>query len=240
MGILNGAELLRRARQLADDRVEPYFTDDILMYSFITEAERELAVTGKMLRVPTTYKVKDGTQFIELGDDIEVLEFRSAEFIEADTQRHYPLKLIGALDTPPTYPYFDYGITSEQPRKQRPTALIFGKEYGVFEVTPISDRAGTIEAQLIIYPTDPIEKSTDEPTIPVRYHPSIPIGAAFRAVEAYAATNENRGRLQSLTSAWGSALARAAKETAAINRDSVLVQFNSPMWDNEYTFPRYW
>lgn len=234
MPILNGEELLKRARRLSDDRVEPYYIDDVEMYTYLSEAERALAVQGKWLRDTVTYELTaEETQWVALGTSPEVLEFRTAKLIDGASSYRYDLRLQGTMDFSATYAArSDYGLFSltERPVPARPKALIFGRRSGYFEVSPIPDKDYTIEAALVYYPLYPLESDSDEPSIPERFHAFIPVGAALFAVQS--AENEHtQGKIQGLEAAWQRALMKASAESGAIHRDASSVRFSNDFWD---------
>jgi len=232
MPILNGAQLLERARRLADDYVEPYFISSEEMYTYLTEAERALAVAGKLIRDVVTFPVLENERWISLGEVPEVLEFRQAVLIDVN-ERRWDLRLQGGMDyVPTTGSRNDYGIVSQSDKLQpnRPKALIFGKRTGYFELSPIPNGDYTIEANLVFYPTHDIESEHDEPTIAERHHPAIPIGAALMAIRSV--ENEHtQAKVQGLERAWQAALMKASAESGAISRDAASVRFSSDFWE---------
>lgn len=229
---------MTRARRLTDDMVEPYYISDTEMYQHISEAERALAVSGKLLRTVKTYPLVEDQRWVNLKTIPEVIEFKSAELINSDGQR-YPLKLLGTMD-PPTRAssaYLeDYALYSVSTKltPDRPRELIFGKKTNYAEVSPVSNDAYTIEASVIIYPSFEIASGSDEPSIAERYHAAIPIGAALFAIGAnefeHFTADELRIKLPRLEGAWQQALVRAAKESGAISRDAAPVAFTNDMW----------
>lgn len=234
MPVLNGAQLLERTRRLTDDRVEPYYIEDIELYTYLTEAERALAVAGKWLRDVVTFKLKaESTQWVYLGDIPEVLEFKAAVLIDPTTNRRYDLKLLGTMDFSMTAGLkSDYGqfSMSEVPNPARPKSLIFGRRTNYLEVKPIPDQDYNIEASIVTYPLAPIESASDEPTIPERFHSFIPLGAALMAIHP-AESEHSQGKVQSLEVAWQKALAKASAESGAMNRDAAPVKFNNDLWN---------
>jgi hypothetical protein len=234
MPSLTGATLLERARRHADDTVEPYFISDTEMYLYITEAERALAVAGKLLRQVKEYSVTADDRWVSMGAVPEVLEFRDAVLVDANSNR-YPLKLIGTLDTSESNAgatNYDYGVSvyTEKLTTGRPKALVLGKRSNFFELSPPANASYTIEASLLVYPSFGIEQAFDEPSIPERHHQAIAIGAALYALEGSEHEHLNH-KMSSLGAAWQRALSRAAEESGIINRDAGgPVQFSNILW----------
>lgn len=232
MPILNGAALLERTRRLSDDSVEPFLISSEELYTYITEAERALAVAGNLLRDVVTFRVAEGARWIKMSEVPEVLEFRRAVLID-ENERRWDLRLQGGMDyTPTTGSHNDYGLVSQSDKLQpgKPKALIFGKRTGYFEVSPVSDAEYTIEANLVLYPSYPIESEGDEPTIPERHHSAIPIGAALMSIRSV--ENEHtQAKVQYLERAWQQALMKASAESGAVSRDASAVQFSNIFWD---------
>ena len=231
MPILNGGQLLARARRLADDTADPKYISDLEMFLFLTEAERALAVAGKLIRDVIEFPVKENDRWIPLAEYPEVLEFRKAVLIDAG-ERRYDMRLQGTMDfTDSTSDRNDYGLItqSEKQKPGRPRSLVFGKRTGYFELIPIPNAAFTLEASLIFYPRNPIESASDEPSIPERHHPAIPIGAALMAMQSV--ENEHiQSKVQGLERAWQMALVKAAAESGAISRDASGVRFSNDFW----------
>jgi len=233
MPVLNGQTLLSRARRHADDTVEPYFISDVEMYQYLSEAERALAVAGKLLRDVEEYSVALNQRWVRLPATPEIIEFKDAVLADASGNR-WPLKTRGTMDVPSSvadYKDDDYGLVSstEKLTPGRPRTLIFGKRTGYIELSPVSNGAYTIEASIIIYPKFELELATDEPSIAERHHGAIPIGAALFALEG--SEHEHlRDKISSLDTAWQRALFRAAEEDARTSRDAGVVQFNNIFW----------
>jgi hypothetical protein len=228
---LSGAKLLSRARRYADDEVAPYSVDDELAYEFLSEAERELALVGKLLRYTTTYSVATNDRWVFLDDSPEVIEFKLAFLIDAAGKR-YPLKLQGTMDSYPPRTTNDYGLqisTSDQLKTGRPTHLLFGKATAQLELSPPANAPYTIEATQLVYPESPITASS-EPEIAERHHPAIAIGAAVRMVEVSDMYDVMSMKAKNLTNAWQRALVRAAQESGVIMRDAGTVQFANEYW----------
>lgn len=226
-----GPHLLERARKYTDDTVIPYSVSDIYFYDFLTEAEREIAVAGKLLRSVDTYQVAENDRWVYLNTEPEVLEVRTATLI--DGNRRYPLELIGTMDSGQVVnSHSDYGIftNSDALNPGRPQRLIFGKVSQAMELSPPANKAYTIELSVIVYPEDPITEDTSEPSIPERHAQALPIGCALRVAEMEPFFDGNSQKVQTLSAAWARALSRAAQETGAISRDAPTVMFNSDYW----------
>lgn len=231
MPILNGATLLERARRLSDDTIIPFYISDLELFTYLSEAERALAVAGKLLRDVVTFSVKENTRWVKMSEIPEVIEFRRAVLID-ENERRWDLRLQGGMDyVPTTGSRNDYGLVSQSDKLQpgKPKALIFGRRTGFFELSPIPNAAYTIEANLVFYPYNPIESESDEPSIAERHHPAIPIGAALMAIRAV--ENEHtQAKVQYLERAWQQALMKASAESGAISRDAATVQFSNEFW----------
>lgn len=230
--MMTGAQLLARVRKHTDDIAEPYYTSDEDMYLYISEAERELAVAGKLLRDIRNYKVAAGTRWLNLRTEPELLEFRTAVLIDSGNRR-WEMQLRGGMDLPPAIRsyYDDFGAlaASSQLIPGRPQVLAFGKRTDIIELLPMADYDYTIEAAVILYPDSPIAKASDVPVIPERHHPAIAIGAALLSLDAM--EHELAApKIQSLEIAWQRALLRASEEAGHINRDAAPVQFINDMW----------
>lgn len=229
---LIGAELLVRTRRLAEDLAEPYYILDEEMYSYITDAERELAVAGRLLRDVHEYSVVKDDKWIAIGTSPEVLEIRKAELVDSNGTR-YKLNLKGTLDTMDSSSVDeDYGYVSEvaQTTKSRPRTLIFGERTGYFKLHPTSNASYTIEAFRTLYPTAAIDGDDDTPSVAERHHAALPIGAALRALQAAETEFFLPDRIQHLEIAWNRALFRAAEETSQISRDTPIVTFSNDLW----------
>ena len=233
MPILNGTKLLARARRYADDVAEPYYISDTEMYTWLTEAESALARAGMLIRDVVTYTVNSTTssRWVRIRSTPEIIEVRKAVLIDSNGNR-YPLKLEGVLSTDPmTSEDEDYGVIAPVASLTpgRPLIMGFGRRTNYFELRPVSDGAYTIEAYVVTYPTYPIERAGDEPTIAERYHPDIAIGAALMALEG---TDDEQlvDRARGLERAWAAALKRAEGESTSLDRDSTEVRFSNDMW----------
>lgn len=230
MAALYAIDLLDRARRLTDDRKAPYEVDDALMYSFITDAERELAITGRLLRRVVQFDIVADQNVVEYEDGIQVLEFRSAELVDAN--KRHPLRILGTMDSVPldegVHPYGVASSSNSTPG--RPTTLVLGKRSSAFEILPKSDGPYTLETTLILYPNNAIEDPDDILSIPERYHTSVPIGAAVRALDYSGYQETNAKKLEDLTKAWKRVLVRAAAETGAISRDAGNIKFSNDLW----------
>jgi hypothetical protein len=229
---MNGAQLLLRSRQLSDDLVEPYYVSDEEMMAYITDAQLQLAVAGKLLRAVKSYAVKENDRWVPLGDSPVILEFRQAMLLDANNRR-YPLRCQGTMDSLPSRGNFnDYGLIGQSDvlKPSRPKALIFGKMVDSFELSPISDGSYTIEASVVTYPLDDIASDMDEPEIQARFHIHIPIGAALTAIQS-TENEHSQSKVQGLQAAWQRALIKVAEDTKAVSRDSAVVNFNNDFWD---------
>jgi hypothetical protein len=215
---------------MADDMAEPYLASDEELYSYINDAISELVVAGRLIRDVKQYSVAEGDQWVAMGASPVVLEVRKAELIDANDNR-FELRLKGTMDNAASFTS-DYGllIPSNTARSGRPTQLIFGRRTNYFELQPIPNAAFTIEASVALYPSMPLEGADDEPEIDERYHLSIPVGAALRAVEAADYEQPSPTKLQSLGIAWQRALARAAEDSGRISRDASTVYFSNDLW----------
>jgi hypothetical protein len=231
MPILTGATLLERARRHSDDTVTPYFISDEEMYTYITDAERALAVAGKLLRNVSELEVTISDRWIRLPSTPEIIELRTAILIDSSGNR-YPLKINGTMDSLPTVGIDDdYGFlrNSSNLTPGRPKVMILGKKTDYAELSPVANGAYTVEISTIVYPTNSIEGAYDEPTIGERHHQAIAIGAALFALEG--SEHEHLApKIQSLSTAWERALSRAAEENGRITRDASTVQFTNDMW----------
>ena len=229
---MTGAALLARARKYTDDLVAPYYTDDEDMYLYISEAERQLAVTGKLLRDVRRYKTKDNGRWLNLIDDPEIIEFKVA-WLENEGGQRFRLELKGTMDpAPATRPYYDdYGATAATSAlvKGRPLMMQFGKRTGYAELVPIPDGVYTVEASLVTYPANAITSAT-YPEIAERYHQHIPVGAALMALEAVKHEYAPQ-KIQNLEVAWNRALTRVQHESGEFNRDASTVHFSNDMWE---------
>lgn len=226
---LTGANLLERVRRYIDDRVEPYTNPDSLLCEFLTEAERQLALGGRLIRTTMNLKAKEGSAWIDLPETPEIIEFRRAELVE-NVHRH-PLRLQGTMDTRQQQ-VTDYGqiLTINRNTQARPTALVFGRSTNRVEVSPVPDQDYIIEASVIVYPEEPITASTSQVSIPARHEAAVAIGAALLALEADPFFDHNSTKMQTLGAAWQQALLRAAQETDVISREASPVQFSNEYW----------
>jgi hypothetical protein len=234
MPVLNGEKLLERARRHADDTVSPYFISDTEMYQYISEAERALAVAGKLLRSVEEYTISRNDRWLKLRATPELIELRDVVLADSSGNR-YPLRLLGTLDTPPTVrdsSNYDYGVThaGDTLTPGKPKALILGKRSGYVEVSPPANASYTLEVSVVHYPRYEIELAADEPSIGERHHQAIAIGAALFALEG--SEHEHlKHKLDSLGAAWQRALIRAAEESGAMNRDAGgPVLFSNELW----------
>lgn len=231
MAILTGSDLLARARRYADDSTAPYYISDTEMYTWITEAEKALAVAGKLLRDVREYSIEESDRWVRIPNCPDIIEFKKAVLIDSNGTR-FPLKLYGTMDSSPlTEDDEDYGMVSitSQLTENRPEALFFGKRTNYFEVSPVANADYTVEAQIVQYPAHAIENSFDEPTIGVRHHPAIAIGAALMAIQG-SEDEHFLPRVQNLERAWQQALLRAAEESGAFMRDASVVEFRNDLW----------
>ena len=227
---LYAADLLDRVRRLTDDRVMPYEIDDALMYSFISDAERELAVVGKLMRQVVTYPIVEDDRWIEFEEGMEAIELRMAELVNADNRR-FPLRIIGTVDS--LVPHSDDSWSVQESPvtpKGQPTALIMGKRYNHFELMPRADAAYSLEVSMILWPTNPIEEPDDVLSIPPRYHSLVPPGAAVRAFDYSGYQEANANKAKSIQEAWKRTLVRVASEVNGISRDHGTVKFNNDLW----------
>jgi hypothetical protein len=234
MPLMNGAQLLARARKYADDFVEPYFTPDDEMYLHISEAERQLALAGKLIRDVRRYKARADKRWLDLTEEPEIMEFRTAWVeIPGATQR-FELLLRGVMDSSPAISSFydDYGATASAGslRVGRPQMLRFGTRTNYAELVPIPDKDYVIEAAMVFYPESPIAAAGDFPQIAERYHAHIPVGAALLAMEAMKHEYPPQ-KIQNLETAWQQVLFRVQKESGEMNRDASVVRFTNDMWE---------
>lgn len=232
MAIVN-SELLLRARRFSDDLVEPYFTDDTTMYTYLSEAEREIASVGRMMRKELTFAVSGDQRYIDYSTEAEVIELRTADLLD-ESENKWRLKLQGVMELTGDNTRYDYGLSTAVLKTGRPTSLIFGRIPDNFELTPLPDKSYTLSVNVITYPDEPIAASGGYPSIPDRYHAMIPIGAAVRAVESYTPDVDAQARLASLNQQWAKAVERTRRETAIISRDSGNVQFSNELWWGSY------
>ena len=231
MPVLTGQTLLERARRHADDTVTPYFISDTEMYEYITEAERALAVAGKLIRDVATLTVGANDRWLAIPSTPEIIEMRTAVLVDSSGNR-YKLKINGTMDSEPVGNVDDdYGFLRSDSKLTpgRPKAIVLGKRTGYAELSPTANDDYTIEISTIVYPANYIEGAYDEPTIGERHHQAIAIGAALYALEG--SEHEHlQPKLQSLGAAWTRALGRAAEESGQYTREASLVQFTNDMW----------
>lgn len=226
---LSGEQLLQRVRKFIDDNVVPYLHSDEELYQYLTEAERELALNGRLLRRTLTLSTIAEESWVTLPDAPEIIEFRRAEVV--DGSHRYPLRLQGTMDTFQST-ISDYGqvFGVSSSTRGRPHILVFGRYTDRIELLPTPDKIFQIEASVLVYPEEPIVSYTTQVTIPVRHEAAVPIGAALRAIEADPFFDHNSNKLQTLANAWQQALIRAAQETGAISREASPVQFSNEYW----------
>jgi hypothetical protein len=207
------------------------------MWEYLSEAERTLAVVGRLLREVKSYTLSAGQKWIRLVDIPEVIELRSSQL--AVGGRYYPLKIVDAqardADVPSLGSDTDYGEVSTSLASNagtgRPRAIVVGRRTNHLELVPASDGIYTVELALVTYPPVRIDAADVYPTIPERYHPDIAIGAALFAIDGSESEHFNQPRVQSLGIAWQRAQIRASQETAVQQRDAGTVQFNgSGLW----------
>jgi hypothetical protein len=232
MPIMTAGQLLARARKYTDDLISPYFTTDEDMYLYLSEAERDLAVSGELLRDIRNYRVTADMRWLSLKTDPELLEIRTAVLINSSDQR-WDLFLRGTMDQPPAMDtaYDDYGAmpSSSQLVRGRPQIMSFGKRANYAELIPYADAAYTIEATVVLYPASTLAASGDVPSIPERHHAAIAVGAALKSLDATRHEFAPQ-KIQNLDIVWQRALLRAAEEAGRVNRDSSTVKFNNDMW----------
>lgn len=231
--MLNGAQLLERVRKYVDDTILPYMHADTLCFEFLTEAERELALTSRCLRRIMSYDIEADDQWLDLSDTPEIIEIRKATLTDS-RGRKYPIKLCGTMDFPAST-VTDYGMHIQRINTLpgRPTTLVVGQVNGSamsLELSPISDDAYTIELSTVLYPDYPIDSTSSVPSIPERYHQSIAIGAGVRLLELDPHFDDNSRKIQTMQSAWQQALVRASRESGMIMRDASVVRFSNEYW----------
>jgi hypothetical protein len=214
--MLTGASILSRVRKYTNDYVEPYILPDDLLLAFINEAEREMALNGRILRRVVTLTAAINSDTVALPEEMEVIEFRKAFLI--DENRRSSLRLQGTMDEPPC-----------SKSVGKPTTLFFGRNYNEVFLSPIPDKRYDIEASLIVYPEEEITIRS-YPSIPARHHQALAIGGALLALEADFTIAENNRKRSTLEAAWQQALIRAAQETGAISREAAPVQFSNEYW----------
>lgn len=226
---LSGPDLLSRVRKYIDDAVVPYNTEDALLYDFLTEAERELALNGRLIRKVLKLRTVADSAWVLLPEAPEIIEFRRAEILDG-TNRH-PLRLQGTMDTF-QHSSADYGqlLPVNSNLRARPATLVLGQDTDRIMAYPTPAEVYTIEVSAIIYPEEPITASTEQVSIPTRHQAAVAIGASVRAIEADPFFDNNSNKLQSLAAAWQQALVRAAQETGAISREASPVQFSNDYW----------
>jgi hypothetical protein len=237
MAFLTGPQMVERTRRYIDDLVEPYSIPDFDIYSFLSEAQRELALVGKLLRSVDTYRILAGSRWLTLTDAPEIIEVRTATLIDSANNR-YQLDIRGTMDSGAYSAYLknDYGqliAAQDKLTAGRPRVLFFGKSANtvqVLEVSPVPDAAYSIELTTVNYPSEDISNSTSEIEIPERYANAVPIGAALRACELDPFFDDNSKKLQSLGAAWQQALLRAVGSNASLSRDAGVVQFSNSYW----------
>jgi len=234
MAELFGADLIDRVRHLIDDRVMPYELDDVLLYSFITDAERELARVGRIFRTVASYSINEDDQWVNLESAGEVIEVRKVDLIDANSRR-FPMRLIGTVESSSDVLYQDpYSSISStivsSSTKGRPNTLVMGNMYEQAELKPISDGPYTLEASLIIYPADAIEDAGAQLSIPQRYHSLVPAGAASMAFDYPGYLEANAQKAKSIHAVWQRSLGRVATEVNQISRDHGPVKFTNDFW----------
>ena len=231
MAELTGAQLLEQARTFAKDIVEPYEVSDPLVYQFLNEAERELALVGRLLRNTVNYAIPKDARWFELSSEPEVIEFKTAILIDSNAKR-YPLKIEGTNDANTAIGVqYDYGVlsTSFSTSVGRPTHLFMGRREREVEVFPVADAAYTIEATQLIYPEEEITPSST-PTIHPRFHASLAVGAAVRMLELAVQHEVHPSKIEAYNILWQKALARAAQESGGLMRDYGTVSFTNDYW----------
>lgn len=243
---LTVSQILALTRKYIVDEVEPYGVSDEFLIMFLNEAQRELALVGKLLRKVVTFDIVADDRFIslssakELGTGaaygyLEVLEYRKAVIVDENDVR-YPMRLQGTLaDTTQDNMVWDYGIyrySSNVLAPGRPNTLVFGTATDFFELSPISDKAYTIEADVIVHPITQFDVNSmdDEPEISEKYHILLPFGVAVRALQIADFYDVNQNKQAKLEDAWQRALAKVAAETGAISRDHGPVKFTNDIW----------
>lgn len=231
MAELTGAQLLEQARTFAKDIIEPYEVSDPLVYQFLNEAERELALVGKLLRNTVTYSIQKNSRWFTLSPEPEVIEFKTAVLIDVNANR-YQLKISGTNDAPVTLnDRTDYGVVLSANGNSvgRPTHLFMGRQDQKVNVFPTADAAYTIEATQLIYPEEEITPDST-PTIPPRFHTSLAVGAATRMLELAIQREVHPSKIEAYNVLWQKALARAAQEAGGLMRDYATVSFTNDYW----------
>ena len=234
MPLMNGAQLLARARKYMDDFVEPYFTPDDELYLYLSEAERQLALSGKLIRDVRRYAAKTGKRWLDLREEPEIMEFRTAWVEIPDSTQRFELQLRGVMDsTPAIRPFYDdYGASASAGSlvSGRPQMLRFGTRTNFAELIPIPDKDYVVEAAMVFYPESPIATAGAFPQIAERYHHHIPVGGALLAMESMKHEYPPQ-KIQNLETAWQQVLFRVQKESGEMDRDASTVRFTNDMWE---------
>lgn len=185
-------DLVALYRLLADDRVEPYRTDDADVQRLLLEAETEAAIRGRLIHDVATVSVAAGTAICTLPDGF--YEITHLAFIDADGARH-PLKLVTAeyLDRPePSRIVPPYGSGYNLPRGlddwrdatgHPPLFAVQTDSFVRLAPIPTADGSLALEG----YRT-PLREADDDPEINAVHHAHLVQWALYRT---YSITDED-------------------------------------------------
>jgi len=227
--ILTGADLIRRTRRLIDDTETPYYLEDEDLFAYLNEAQRDLAREGLLLHDVDEVTTVANTRWLVSGGVL--VDVQRAWLVDGTSK--YPLDIWNAQEAAMrTVQTNDYGLVSrvQHDRKDRPTALIFGRRTGYYEFSPTPDDAYTIEIERTYVPEDTILDDLDEPVLEERWHMYLPFGAAAHAFAGTEDEHFDQRRLAQVKAKWQEGLDSAHYEGRVVSRAAGYTEFKSEVW----------
>lgn len=224
-------DILRRARRAADDTVQPYYTGDPDMLSYMSQAEKDLARAGRLLREVRTWTTEADEKWIaERGDDglsAEIVEVVAAKIL-VGTQ-WLPLGIHGRGTKNEVHGVVnDYNLvytSAETTSTHRPSSLLLGRRTGYIQLVPTPDDAYTIEVDLFVLPTNELTAARTylPPEVPDEWHYALEHGTAFYAMSNSSSEQYDPSRFQTVTGLWerAKADARAGSRQQAMDAGEV-------------------
>jgi hypothetical protein len=212
---LTGSELLSRTRRLTNDTVAPYFISDAEMYEYLSEAERQLAAKGEVLRRTKAFTTTVGQVYVNVPAlSIEyVQEITAVWFVNGARRKEVPYRgrfPVDFLDTERTGP---------------PEAVEIGSNDTRMRVFPTPDEVYTLEVEYRGLPDEEITESS-VPQVPARFHKMLPFGAAVLALAATSEEHYDASRERAVQGAWFAFLEDLYTQAQARYRNGGTVPFN--------------
>lgn len=218
MAELTIAELITLVREQADDTVEPYLIPEYFIIQSIDEAQQQFVEDAIPLTQEFTIAVTAGTALYPVDELLMKPRFARSSVNKNELQ----FITLNEIDTTSTT---SFSSTAWRDTTGTPRAIITDELHGYWRLYPIPVLDDTITVNAFYLP-EPITSSTDDLSIPARWHPALVLGVLARLYGLQDSEVYDPKLQQQSEARWMYAIARARSLIERDVRGPGVVTFN--------------